>query len=1030
MRTIPLQNEGLGKNPDPRNRKEVMHRKYATRGATGHHLACTTPRGVPPLAGRSRWLRRLVLGLLLLGPAGAHSSAVVDLGDITALTTSQAESGRLAETEAVQTYRFTLTATKAVTLWLWLAHADADLYLEAADGTLLHGSEQPGPVAEWIAAVLPAGAYAVQVEAREAGETPYTFHYEVEEPRPGERVTPRALCKELKAECQRGPGERVTPRAIYYGGEEEYMSEWMLAMQAEAVELGDITDLADQDWRRGEISYGDDDSYRFTLTESKDVSLRLTEMEGNVNLFLYDADINKLDDSVKSGLADDTISKTLRAGTYYVIVRDFAGWGAELSYALGYTVSAASEELPPLEDDFPHDTGTEGTVPLVDGSGEATGDIEFRGDRDWFRIALEKGQTYELHLRGLSTDHGTLRDPVLQLHDADGVAIPLTGDTYSGVGNNAWQFFTPPLDPEAEDCGDIECVPSDDPAPPGPRTYYIEARAYRDTVGRYGGHKGTYTISVSEYTSPEDDDYPSFVPLRAPDVPAEETPAGPVTLTEGVPFPAEIETVGDRDWFGLNLEAGRSYTLKTLGRMWQAGTLAHDLLCGIYDEHGRVVTDGVDQPSWVRLIFDPSRTGRYYVCAGADNSKIRARTIGTYTILLTGSGSPDPDVLETFFSLATEVGVGVPVVGELEYGNHLKWYEMVGLEAGTTYQVDLKGAATGDGTLLDPHVALRQVERNTEGAIADTDTVRDDNSGEGYNSRLEVTGGGEYYLVAGASHAPDAVEDGFFATGTYTLVVTDPAAEPTDPPEEETDRVPPDENTLRTVAVGGIAKGAIERFACEWVTVELEAGTTYRVDLAGAATGSGTLADPSLAGLYDPEGRLIPGTTNDDGGAGLNSQVTVTPQTTGTYAARVCAYGAGHGSYTLSVEVIANDLPADPSTAGQVTVGGAPVTGEVQAAGDLDWFGVELVAGQSYVLGLAGGQDGCPTCTLLEPHLYGLYDAEGRLMPDTAPAVSAGRVHEQHFTPPATGRYYIAVGAHGDGIGTYTVEVRVATAGS
>ena len=368
------------------------------------------------------------------------------------------------------------------------------------------------------------------------------------------------------------------------------------------------------------------------------------------------------------------------------------------------------------------------------------------------------------------------------------------------------------------------------------------------------------------------------------------------------------------------------------------------------------------------------------------------------------------------------------MVGELEYGNQLKWHKIVGLEVGTTYRVDLKGAATGDGTLPDPHVALMQVERDTEGAVANTEVFRDDNSGEGYNSRLEVTGGGEYYLVVGASHAPDAVEDGFFATGSYTLVVTDPAAEP---PEEETDMVPPpDENTLRTVAVGGIAKGAIEQhFACEWVAVELAAGTTYRIDLAGAATGSGTLADPYLAGLYDPAGRLIPGTTNDDGGAGLNSQVTVTPQTTGTYTARVCAYGTSHGSYTLSVEVIANDLPADPSTAGQVPVGGAPVTGEVQAAGDLDWFGVELEAGQSYVLGLAGGLDGCPTCTLLEPHMYGLYDARGRLMPDTAPAVSAGRVHEQHFTPLATGRYYIAVGAHGDGIGTYTVEVRVATAG-
>ena len=69
-------------------------------------------------------LLRLTLGLLLLllGPAVAHGSAVVDLGDITALATSQAEPGHLDGTaEAVQTYQFTLTATQAVTLGLRLA---------------------------------------------------------------------------------------------------------------------------------------------------------------------------------------------------------------------------------------------------------------------------------------------------------------------------------------------------------------------------------------------------------------------------------------------------------------------------------------------------------------------------------------------------------------------------------------------------------------------------------------------------------------------------------------------------------------------------------------------------------------------------------------------------------------------------------------------------------------------------------------------------------------------------------------------
>ena len=1016
-------------------------------------------RRVPPLL-RSRPLSpalpspllRLTLGLLLLllGPAVTHGSAVVDLGDITALATSQAESGRLAETEAVQTYRFTLTATKAVTLELRLVHADADLYLEAADGRLLHGSEQPGPVAEWIAAVLPAGAYAVQIEAREAGKTPYTLHYEVATP---DAATPRG----------RSATEGPRRRRGYVG--EEYMSEWMLAMQTEAVELGDITDLADQDWRRGEISYGDDDSYRFTLTESKDVSLRLTEMEGNVNLFLYDADINKLYQSQKSRLADDTISKTLRAGTYYIIVRDFAGWSAEWSYALGYTVSAASEELPPLEDDFPHDTSTEGTVPLTDGSGEATGDIEFRGDRDWFRIALEKGQTYELHLRGTATGHGRLRDPVLQLHDADGAAIPLTLDTRSGVRNNAWQFFTPPLDPDAEDCGDIECVPSDDPAPPGPRTYYIEARAYRDTVGAYGGHKGTYTVSVDEYTSPEGDDYPSFVPPEPPDVPTEEIPDSPPLLEAGSALRGEIETVGDRDWFALDLEAGVEYAITALDGIHSFGTLSYGILRGIYDANGRVVTDGVTEWS-IGFLFQPSQTGRYYVSMDADDTSIWGDTqeewdnyhanlrpyfddykwaIGTYTIVLRDEIIPvsscHHDLFAVMFLAAEDIEVGSPVAGTLERGDSDDWYAVVGLEADRTYQIDLKGASTGDGTLENPRLRMYHARRGAGGMILCSDGglngQADDDSGEGLNSRLEVdAAAGEYYLLVSPHFDPDDPAS-WRDSGTYTVMVTDitPGAEPPDTtPEEDETEFTPEEDTddaARTVAVGGVTRSTVRTAAtCDRVEMHLEAGRTYRIDLAGASTEGGSLPDPYLGGLYDPDGSLIPGTTNDDGGPGRNSQVIFTPRETGTYEVAACAYGASSGgTYTLSVEEMADDFSADTGTKGTVTVGGA-ATGEVQAAGDLDWFAVELAAATSYVIELEGVLD-CEDCTLLEPALHGLYNAGGRLIAGTTNDDGRADPPSQvTFTPPATATYYVAAGAHGDGLGTYTVRVRAGTAGS
>ena len=937
---------------------------------------CTLPHSRPlSPAPTSPLLRCLALALLvLLGPAVTHGSAVVDLGDITALATSQAESGRLDGTaDAVQTYRFTLTATKAVTLGLRVPGADADLYLEAADGTLLHGSEQPGPVAEWIAAVLPAGAYAVQVEAREAGKTPYTFHYEVEEPDAAVEATPRG-----------GRSATEGPRRRWDWGGEVHESEWMLAMRAEAVDLGDITDLATQAWQRGSDRVGDDlanNSYKFTLTAPRDVTLLVTDMApagGDVNLFLLDGDLNWLDRSWKSGSADDEITRTLRAGTYYIDIRGFftpEAWHWELTYALGYSVSAASEELPPIVDDFPRDTSTTGTVPLTDGSGEATGDIESIGDHDWFRVALEPGQTYEINLQGRTTGHGTLKAPVLQLYDADGVVVPWTANAFGGfgtkkrrLGTNARQFFTPPLEPADEEAA---------------RTYYISARAYRRSHGQFVyGALGTYTVSVDEYTSPEGDDYPSFV---------SETP--PV-LTLGGVFRAEIETISDRDWFAMDLVKGGSYTIRVIDAGSGYGTMNFGWLQGIYDAQGKAVADGVERYSGVTLAFQPSQTGRYYASADADEDGITLGAtqeewdsyhdnlrpfqdrykwvIGTYAIVL---GGRHLDPWEGVFQAAWAVGVGVPVAGELEYGNDHNWYKVVGLEAGKTYQIDLKGASSvPGGTLLDPALRMFQMWRDAEGAITDSERSADDNGGEGWDSRLVVAGEGEYYLLVGASHADDALEDGYRATGTYTVLVTDitPGAEPPDiAPEEETD------GAARTVAVGGVTRSTIRTAAtCELVEVELEANTPYRIDLAGASTSTedGALPDPYLGGLYHPAGALIPGTTNDDGGPGRNSQVIFTPTTAGTYSVNACAYGASSGgTYTLSVEEMADDFSADTDTAGTVTVGGA-ATGEVQAAGDLDWFAVSLEAGTSYVIELEGVLD-CEDCTLLEPALHGLYDA-------------------------------------------------------
>jgi hypothetical protein len=120
-----------------------------------------------------------------------------------------------------------------------------------------------------------------------------------------------------------------------------------------------------------------------------------------------------------------------------------------------------------------------------------------------------------------------------------------------------------------------------------------------------------------------------------------------------------------------------------------------------------------------------------------------------------------------------------------------------------------------------------------------------------------------------------------------------------------TDDYASDVSTDGSVSVGSSVAGSIEESSdADWFAVSLEAGATYQIDLKGADTGDGTLADPNLEGIYTSgkEGTsLISGTSDKDGGTGTNSRVEFIPDNTDTYYISVGAYGDTAGTYTLSV---------------------------------------------------------------------------------------------------------------------------------
>ena len=464
------------------------------------------------------------------------------------------------------------------------------------------------------------------------------------------------------------------------------------------------------------------------------------------------------------------------------------------------------------------------------------------------------------------------------------------------------------------------------------------------------------------------------------------------------------------------------------------------------------------------MTFTASESGTYYARVSGDRNET-----GSYTLRVTDvtqqeavfvPGPPETE-LETFpgqstpgasgrASVSEPVGTDFPAstatTGEVDVGgwvtgnstppNDRDWFK-VELEADKTYQIDLEGAETGRGTMDDPY--LRGIYDAGGSKIPNTDA---DDGGEGVNSRLifTPTATGTYYLQA------SEFDNG---RGSYTLSVR----EITPPGFVEDDMdLPGNATTTGEVVVDEFgARGTISEpvgteiikdgqfqridytFDNDWFAAELEAGRTYQIDLQGGILiAPGTFYDPGLTlhlpeilAIYDADSNFLYNTSDREGsGPGDAARVEFTPNADGTYY--ISASGVSHsaGGYELTVSDITED--SDPHTAGRstngrVTVGGS-VTGKIDFYQDVDWFAVELKAGQAYQVGLEGRATG--RGSLSDPFLRGIHDPSGNWISGTGDDDGGeGYNSRVTFTPDAGGTYYVAAGAYGYLEGTYTLSV-------
>lgn len=368
------------------------------------------------------------------------------------------------------------------------------------------------------------------------------------------------------------------------------------------------------------------------------------------------------------------------------------------------------------------------------------------------------------------------------------------------------------------------------------------------------------------------------------------------------------------------------------------------------------------------------------------------------------NGSPAPIKGDIFHALAPErdghfpanAGGNSQVIGEIqttdsvvavlsEFGE-VDRYRFQS-EPGAEYLIEMIG--TGPDPLADPFLILTDFAGNGIAA--------DDDSGVGLNAKL-VHGGLAQILFIEADRADGGI-------GSYELQVS------------LTEDIPGDSSTEASLETPAAAElGVISAVGdSDWFRVELEAGTNYRLQLEGAASGVGTLDDP-LLNLRDAAGEIL--ASDDDSGNGREAQFEFLAPHAGTFFLDATAFADSLGSYRIVIDEAEPDIAGDRTTSAELTFEAAQ-TGTIEPGDDQDWFRVELEAGGEYRFDLRSqDQNGLRLDPIVE-----LRDQDGILIDENDDATDASRDSRIDFIPEQSGLYYVVARSFNETQGSYSLSL-------
>lgn len=317
------------------------------------------------------------------------------------------------------------------------------------------------------------------------------------------------------------------------------------------------------------------------------------------------------------------------------------------------------------------------------------------------------------------------------------------------------------------------------------------------------------------------------------------------------------------------------------------------------------------------------------------------------------------------------------------------------------------------------------------GSTSDSITVNNLAAGTYYARVYQVSGDTNYSLSMSATTAPLPTDTDGIVTNATAITLTN---------ELWTSTAPQSIGFAAQAATGSTGD-----------TDGIDANDYYKFTLA-----TGSFVQVALSGLTanaDVEvysaGNLVTPVLPEQGqnhaiGASPETFTTSTSLGAGDYYVRVLSpNGASAGTnYSVSLRTFADDFVATTGTTGLIgtaltapTTTAVKATGTINAIGDVDWFAVTLAAGKTYTIrqynapaaGTAVAQ------TLNDSYIRGIYDSNGVLLDNTSnddcgallPTVAYMDASDSQvvFKATADGTYYIAAGAYGSNIGSYTVSV-------